>query len=309
MKSLPYLLAIASSLFIFSCSSDDENSSADQSPMTSPDQSQVVIQQPTEATEPGVWSIEANQDQNLLDSIATADIARTLLIEKVTAAGCPLCPDVTFLIDEFEEEYGEQIIAVKYHSGPLAVGNFVDVDFTTPQGNEIVADVIATRGQPRGYVSRAPRVGETSLSDRASSWEGIITDRINETSDLYIDAETSINGNTLDIDINLISQSDINTSDRYRINVFITEDDIVHSQSGATSDFIHTDMFRNAATDVFGDLIDIDIDANTEYTYTSQVALSSEWVQENLNVVIFITEDDDNSSVGGQIVQALKVSL
>ena len=255
------------------------------------------------------WTEGLVQDQELIDSVQNAALTRTLLIEKVTAAGCPLCPDVTFLIDDFQEEYGEQIIAVKYHWGFLATGNFVDVDFTTPKGNEIVAEVLNTRGQPRGYVSRAPLIGETAVSSRATSWAGVINERIGESSDLFLDAKTTVNGNSVDVNVTLISKDGINTSDSYRINVFVTEDNIIHNQSGATSDFVHTEMFRDAATDIFGELIDIDINASTEYRFGTQFDLQSDWVSENLNVVVFITQDDDSLNTGGQILQTIQIPL
>ena len=79
---------------------------------------------------------------------------RVVLLEDFTGQKCTNCPKATDVIEQLQETYGEALVAVGIHGGPLGfMGNAKTVGLATETGNEYY-NHWGLQYQPVGLVGR-----------------------------------------------------------------------------------------------------------------------------------------------------------
>ncbi len=262
-----------------------------------------------EEVPPVVSLIENQGDCTAVDGNLVANQQRQVLIEEFTGVRCVNCPAGSALIEDFLDQYGEQLIAVSLHEGffanPAAESQY---DFRTADADQISSYLGGVLGYPAAAVNRVAVAGSEELALGSSEWAKVISDEIAIAPrvKLYIDKTYDESSRDLSIEVSIFPQQDIDESTR--LSVFILEDDIVDYQktpSGDVLDYNHKHVFRDAVTNADGNPIAEELNTRTRVCKSYTTTLSNEWLVDNCSIVAFV-------HLGGpekNILQAAKIKL
>lgn len=206
--------------------------------------------------------------------------AQNVLIEDFTGQKCLNCPTTAEQIMNFQNIYGENIIAVSMYGGSMALKPGAKGSLTTEEGNKYNED-LGVKSWP------SVRVNRSEAFSKIDDWKNRLLDELKKESSVHLSVLKEISGNELSAF--LFINGLYNPDGTERLTVWITEDNIVGTQimpdgSGKT-DYVHRHVFRASMTNFYGDNIEND----KTYKYT----LPDEWNKDNIHVVAFITKGDN----------------
>ena len=231
-----------------------------------------------------------DEDQRLI-YVKPAEVARNVLIEDFTGQRCVNCPVATQLIEQLQEEYGDAVIPVGIHSGPLGfAGNATTVGLSTAIGDEYYS-YFNIAYQPQGMIDRSG--GPLAYTD----WQAAVYRELQKTAPLAITITTDYDASSrqLTIDIETMG-TDGETAGK--LQVWLTEDDVQALQlrfndisdpsSGQITDreYRHNHVFRDVVNGTWGDEVTIREGETTHHTFTYQ--LNDQWQAEKMAVVAFV---------------------
>ena len=208
---------------------------------------------------------------------------RVVLIEDFTGQRCTNCPRATEVIEQLQETYGDNVVAVGIHGGPLAfAGNAKVVGLKTETGDEYY-NHWNLEYQPVGLVNRHAPVNYPE-------WAAAVKEELAKPSPLRLNGISFIEDNTITIQI-LAGGTDGAVTGK--LQVWLLEDGIQTLQlmpdGSANQEYIHNHVFRTAVNGIWGEDFSIKEGETAEYTYTQ--ALEPNWNKEQLSVVAFVYND------------------
>ncbi|MDO4801546.1 MAG: Omp28 family outer membrane lipoprotein, partial [Prevotellaceae bacterium] len=213
---------------------------------------------------------------------------RNILIEDFTGQLCINCPKATEAIEQIKEIYGDNVISVAIHSGPMGVDEDVNYKGVTYQalanstGNEYWNKWFTSgTGQPIAQINR----GEPS--NAYNNWSAEVAQAIQSATDVQISAYTEYNSDTrlLTIHTSLIGKA----NNSAKLQLLLTEDSIQSFQlmpDGTNNlDYIHNHVFRDVVNGTWGEDITFGEGfIEKQHTYP----IPEKFIPENMNVVIFV---------------------
>lgn len=233
------------------------------------------------------------------------EVKRKVLLEDLTGQNCTNCPEAHAIIDQLNEQYGDNIIAVSVHGGgfgvPVERTNFTSnyVGLMTPEGAEY-NDARQPAGWPTGLVNRTG-----GLSER-DTWPALVRAALELDAPVGIDlsATLSADGTTIDIATVLHPSADIKAF----YQLWIVEDGIVafqRSGSKRVPDYVHNHVLRAAVNGVWGESVTLTEGIHTSMSHSIALRYNDHerWVAENLSVVAFVYNDEAG------VLQAERVKL
>ena len=210
---------------------------------------------------------------------------RTILLEDFTGQRCVNCPKATDIIEQLQEEYGDNIVAVGIYSGEfgkLPNGNLLPL--TTETGCEYFNHYVAGYGQPIGMVNRHEPMNHTD-------WTTTIRSEISKSSPIEISLTAAIKDNNIEISIH---ENDISEAITGKLQVWVLEDNITAFQfmpdGSSNKDYIHNHVFRTTVNGTWGE--DITLNEGEQKTQTMSQPIANEWNKDNLSIVAFIYNND-----------------
>ena len=217
------------------------------------------------------------------DDVPTAT-ARAVLLEDFTGQRCVNCPTGTEVIEQLQEAYGDQLIAVGVHSGPLGFkGNAKNIGLATDLGDEYY-NYWKLEYQPVGLINRHGAVNYTD-------WTAEVVKQLNMMSEIKLELEAKLQSEQI-----IISVKGQNLGDDYKgkLQVWVLEDGIVAMQSmpdgTVNREYVHNHVLRTAVNGTWGDAIDFKEAETKALTYSQTV--DAAWNKANLSVVAFVYNDD-----------------
>ena len=222
------------------------------------------------------------------------------LLEEYTGHKCPNCPDAIEEAKTLKSIYGEQLILLTIHAGPLAepdqTGPYT-ADFTTETGNTLFS-VYNPGFVPSGTVNRS-----TPKAEFVGNWEGAIIDILAQPQEADINLETTFDqaDSTLEITVDvefLVDMTDTLAS--YNLCFYINQSGIVApqlNQDGEIPDYEHEHMLRDSYGGAWGQQIaGGSISAGEIFTKEFQINIGSnllDTANTSVSVIAFLTDAND----------------
>ena len=218
---------------------------------------------------------------------------RVVLLEDFTGQRCTNCPKATEVIEQLQETYGDNLVAVGIHGGPLGfAGNARTVGLATETGNEYY-NHWNLEYQPVGLVNRHSPVNYPE-------WAAAVKEELAKPAPLRLSGKSFIEDNTITIQLNAEGTDETVTG---KLQVWLLEDGIQTLQlmldGTANQEYVHNHVFRTAVNGIWGEDFSIEEGEKVERTFTQ--ALETTWNKEKLSVVAFVYNS-------GGVQQAVRIN-
>lgn len=222
------------------------------------------------------------EDERLI-YVKPAEAERRVLLEDFTGQRCINCPSGTTVIEQLLQEYGDAVIAVGIHGGPLGFkGNANTVGLATSVGDEYY-NYWQLEYQPVGLVDRHGAVNYTD-------WTKAVKDELAKPAPLEMMVAAEISSEDIHIAVKL-SGTDGNTTGK--LQVWLLEDGITALQmmpdGSANREYVHNHVLRTPVNGTWGE----DITINEGETQEKQLTLplDASWQPDQLSIVAFVYND------------------
>lgn len=224
--------------------------------------------------------------------------ARTVLLENFTTAKCPNCPGAHERIGAALEGRND-VVMLAHH-----VGYYTD-NMTLAASNEMLRFYAAGGGTyaPAVMLDRT-RFGEGRGFDPTEMGpiffpDGDIAYAINTATEVPAFVSVGISNFSYDANTRTVSgtvsgqfTSTMDMSDP-RVSIYLTEDSIIASQSGATSRYRHDHVIRACITDIWGDDAVINsTEAGSTFSTNFSYTLPSKFKAHQCKVIAFVSNYD-----------------
>jgi hypothetical protein len=230
--------------------------------------------------------------------------SRKVLLEDYTGHTCVNCPTAAKLAAELKAIYGERLILLNIHVGPLAAPDFApfNTDFRSAVGNEWDAFfAVSSSGIPLGIVNR---ISDNSIYFSPSgNWSTRVADAMESENFAKIEIQTAYDANNRKLDINLETSFQKMASGDFKLQVVIVEDNIIAAQRNdneligpaTITDYNHRHVLRTSANGNWGENLvagggAVEVGKNYEHTYS--ITLNENWEASNISVIAFVYEEE-----------------
>jgi len=234
----------------------------------------------TAVTQLGTDQNKSNDTSKLF--VIVSNVNRGVLLEYCTGTWCQWCPCGATTAHALETTY-PNLVVLAYH------GASTD-PWQTFNGNGILS-AMGLNAYPTGIFDRQNAAGDYT------TWTAYAANRYNNFAPTPITINiTSKNYNAatglLSVTADITSNCDLPLA--YSVNYVIMENNLVYSQTGNTTctgnpAFVHNHVVRNMVNNQNGDILNTGAwTAGTTITKTFSTTISTAWVAENCEVVIFV---------------------
>lgn len=205
---------------------------------------------------------------------------RYVLLEDFTGQMCVNCPSGTEVIEQLQQSYGDRLIAVGIHSGPLGFkGNATTTGLATPLGDEYYSHW-QLEYQPVGLVDRHGAVNYTD-------WVTKVREEMTKTSTVKIELEATLSNGQVNISV---QETSLNKAFNGKLQVWVLEDSITATQKmpdgSVNRQYVHNHVLRSAVNGNWGE--DVVISANETKTHNYQQPVDAAWNTTRLSIVAFV---------------------
>ena len=223
---------------------------------------------------------EADRLYDPLTSDTPESIQRVVLLEDFTGQRCPNCPKATDIIDLMHEVFGDKVVAVGIHGGPLAyAGSAKVVGLKTEAGDEYFSHW-NLEYQPVGLVNRHGAINYLE-------WTAAVKDELSKPATLRLNGTATLADGIISILVNAEGNA------QGKLQVWLLEDGITALQfmpdGTSNKEYVHNHVFRTAVNGTWGEDFSV-AEGKAEQRAMSQ-ALAPEWNPEKLSVVAFVYND------------------
>lgn len=211
---------------------------------------------------------------------------RVVLLEDFTGQRCSNCPTATAVIEQLHEAYGEALVAVGIHGGPLAfAGNAKVVGLKTDIGDEYYNHWKLDH-QPVGLIDRTGSVDY-------DLWATRVKEELTKPAPLRLEGTAVLAGEEVSIHLKAEGTDGTVTG---KLQVWLLEDGIQTLQlmpdGTANQTYTHNHVLRTAVNGTWGEDCIVKEAETSEWTMSQ--ALEPDWNREQLSIVAFVY---DNSGV------------
>ena len=209
---------------------------------------------------------------------------RIVLLEDFTGQRCTNCPKATEVIGQLQETYGNALVAVGIHGGPLGfAGNARIEGLATETGNEYY-NHWNLEYQPVGLVNRHGPVNYPE-------WAAAVKEELAKPAPLHLNGTTFTEGNSISIRLTAEGTDGTVTG---MLQVWLLEDSIQTLQlmpdGTANQEYVHNHVLRTAVNGIWGEDFSIGEGETVERTFTQ--VLEPAWNKDKLSVVAFVYNDN-----------------
>ena len=209
---------------------------------------------------------------NVYDPSTTVE--RTTVLEHFTTAQCPNCPSGHQRLEAAIQGREDRVVWIAHH-----VGYYTD-NMTINESNQMLV-FFNDGGSTYAPASMLDRSRDNATSEDPgpvffpdNSVRNVITNALARPAFVSVDlSNLSFDGRVLTVTVSGSFASSV-TMDSPRLSVYIMEDGIIGSQSGASSQYEHNHVIRGCISDVWGDadvITSTEAGATFSKTYTYQV--------------------------------------
>lgn len=220
-------------------------------------------------------------------------VKRCVLLEDFTGQKCVNCPRGTEVIEQLQETYPDNVIAVGIHSGPLGFkGNATTLGLATDLGDEYY-NHWSLEYQPVGLINRHGTVNYTD-------WMTKVIEEMKKPSTIDMSLAATLTERQITINVTETSLGDTYNG---KLQVWILEDSIVAMQTRHDpidddnvtindKNYIHNHVLRDAVNGHWGQELSLDADKPKTQTYTYAIPSDGKWNPAHLSIVAFVYSDN-----------------
>lgn len=220
-------------------------------------------------------------------------VKRCVLLEDFTGQKCVNCPRGTEVIEQLQETYPNNVIAVGIHSGPLGFkGTASILGLATDLGDEYY-NHWSLEYQPVGLINRHGPVNYTD-------WMTKVIEEMKKPSTIDMSLAATLTEGQITINVTETSLGDTYNG---KLQVWILEDSIVAMQTRHDpidddnvtindKNYIHNHVLRDAVNGHWGQELLLDADAPKTQTYTYAIPSDGKWNPDHLSIVAFVYSDN-----------------
>lgn len=214
-------------------------------------------------------------------AVEPATVKRAVLIEEFTGQRCVNCPNAATEIARIQQSYGENVIAVAIHSGPLAIFSRDQVTGLRTELGDTYYNYWGVEEEPSALINRKGGVV------RLNQWQAMIHDQLQLQTPLSLKVVCQ-NRTTDGIGI----QVSVHSSAPYRgkLQLWLTEDQVVAPQlmpdGTMNAEYVHQHVLRTAVNGDWGD--DIELEAGETKDVHFEVTPSLDLNIAQVSVVAFV---------------------
>ncbi len=253
---------------------------------------------------------EDPDDNSIRFSFRTVDHDYTsnILVEEFTTELCSNCPRVAGYIHEAlkNEDYVGRVFVVCHHSGYYTDWLTASCDndylwFYNSGGASYAPALMVDR---HAYTETTPVFLPSSQAEMELYWN----DRLEKEAFVSVNVNANVDNDRKTIHVNVNGSKSVDKlCDNPRLTVFLLENDIkAKSQAGAdVSDYRHQHVTR-AVNSVWGENITWN---GNDYEYSCDFAKDDSWKGENMEIVAFISNYNENDPANCDVVNVGGLSL
>ena len=214
-------------------------------------------------------------------AVEPATVKRAVLIEEFTGQRCVNCPNAATEIARIQQSYGENVIAVAIHSGPLAIFSRDQVTGLRTELGDTYYNYWGVEEEPSALINRKGGVV------RHNQWQAMIHDQLQLQTPLSLKVVCQ-NRTTDGIGV----QVSVHSSAPYRgkLQLWLTEDQVVAPQlmpdGTMNAEYVHQHVLRTAVNGDWGD--DIELEAGETKNVHFEVTPSLDLNIAQVSVVAFV---------------------
>lgn len=220
-------------------------------------------------------------------------VPKTLLIQEFTGNMCTNCPQGAAQIHSIQEEFPGQVIAVGMH--PAGGG-----PNTEPIGTQDFrcdeAQVMFEFFRPSGFPC-AVFNGE-SKSTRIAFWYSIASEMMAQEANMTIEATSDYDASSRLVTVNYQVTPTADLDGEKNIIVWVMENHIIGYQldNGTMLDnYEHNHVLRASLNGDWGQSLPFPLTNGNVIEGTASMTLSSEWVAENCQLVVFVIDNQSKN--------------
>lgn len=208
---------------------------------------------------------------------------RVVLLEDFTGQRCTNCPKATDAIEQLQETYGEALVAVGIHGGPLGFAGNARLTGLATETGDVYYNHWNLEYQPIGLVNRRAPVNYPE-------WAAAVKDELAKPAPLHLVGKAVLTDNTINIQISVYGTDGTVAG---KLQVWLLEDGITALQlmpdGTSNMEYIHNHVFRTAVNGIWGEDFIIKEGETDQKTMTQ--ALEPNWNPEKLSIVSFVYND------------------
>ena len=220
-------------------------------------------------------------------------VKRCVLLEDFTGQKCVNCPRGTEVIEQLQGVYGENLIAVGIHSGPLGFkGTASILGLATDLGDEYY-NHWSLEYQPVGLVNRHGPVNYTD-------WTTQVREEMKKNATINMSLAATLADGKITVKV---TEKRLLGTFHGKLQVWILEDSIVAMQTRHDpinddnvtindKNYIHNHVLRDAVNGHWGQELLLDADAPKMQTYTYDIPSDGKWNPDHLSIVAFVYDDN-----------------
>ncbi len=224
---------------------------------------------------------------------------KTVLIEELTGVRCPNCPSANARLEAVQLLYGDQVVVVGIHgellTKPLEESQY---DFRNQAAIDLENKYKPFIGKPSVVINRKLHPAFNLIANPVQSqWQSIIEDELQLEQEISITSDVLIENENYIINIGVLPLTNI--ASPVDIHIYLTESHLLDAQEDVDRiilDYEHNHVLRKTITDLSGERISESMTANQVINYSTTITpddLNATWVEENLELVLFVTDNDD----------------
>ncbi|MEN9943676.1 MAG: hypothetical protein RLZZ91_1677 [Bacteroidota bacterium] len=229
----------------------------------------------------------------------TTEANRNVLFEEFTGHLCGFCPPSTALALELDAQLGERMVTVAIHAGSLAAtgGTLFQTDYTTPVGNVYWAQLNGGFN-PTARIDRLGGLSSYEYLDPAnpSSWQSIVTNRLNVSTPVALQANCEYVAADNVLNIHMNSQFIGDYTGNVNLVVLLVENHIISAQEDYSQtpseieEYEHEHVLRTNVTEPMGNLVINSPSTGYSSTNSFTIPLQANWVPTNMTVVGYLVD-------------------
>lgn len=224
---------------------------------------------------------------------------RNVLFEEFTGHLCGNCPPSTLLALNLDAQLGDRMVTVAIHAGSYAATGGLDfqTDYTTPVG-DLYWSQLNGGFNPAARIDRLGGLESYEYLDPAnpSSWQSIITNQINASTPVELQANCEYVAQDNILNIHMNSQFLQAYTGDVNLVVLLVENHLISAQEDYSQtpseilDYEHEHVLRIDVTEPMGNLVVKNpiggYSATTSFTIPSQVI----WEPTNMTVIGYLVD-------------------
>lgn len=244
-----------------------------------------------------------------MSGLAWAQSPRGILVEKITSAGCPGCPNGSLVLEDLVQQYPEVIpVAIHLHDQWHAD------QMANADGDTILAHY--WWAQPTAMIDRVRFADQSRMTLLSSTWNSKIAERQAAPLEVSLGATTTYDANSRSLSIDVQGMVLSPLSGEIRVNAYIVESPVVgqglgydqlngydnttgHPLAGMGNPIIgyqHKWVLRDMLGGPWGmaGVIPNSPGANTSFSHNFSTTLSNDWDDSNTSIVVLVQHFDSD---------------